>query len=225
MRLALIAILLAAAACSPVNVDDDAKIPPQVARHHAMTNFKIAVHSVTPVAEQLCRDSAPRKNCDFNVVVDDRPGLSADARQSLDVDGRPVLTFNAAMIVQARNVDEIAFIVAHEAAHHIADHLARLRQIAIRGADQSTTALGMAAVGAPVPEPSDEGIARARARLKDFELEADALGAQIAATAGFDPLNGAQVFLRISDPGDHALGSHPANGERLRTVRRTVRGF
>ena len=62
----------------------------------------------------------------------------------------------------------------------------------------------------------------ARTFSKDFELEADALGAEIAWRAGFDPLLGAQFFTRLPDPGNRFLGSHPPNAQRLAVVQQTV---
>lgn len=62
----------------------------------------------------------------------------------------------------------------------------------------------------------------ARAYSKDYELQADRLGAIIAWDAGYDPEKGAQFFLRIADPGDTFLGTHPANAARIALVRKTV---
>ena len=58
----------------------------------------------------------------------------------------------------------------------------------------------------------------ARTYSKTFELEADALGALMAARAGYDPLRGADFFFRVPDPGNKFLGTHPANADRLATV-------
>jgi predicted Zn-dependent protease len=62
----------------------------------------------------------------------------------------------------------------------------------------------------------------ARSYSREFELEADALGAEIAFQAGFDPVRGAQFFNRLPDPGDVFLGSHPPNAERKAVVAATV---
>ncbi|MDZ4136092.1 MAG: M48 family metalloprotease, partial [Paracoccaceae bacterium] len=62
----------------------------------------------------------------------------------------------------------------------------------------------------------------ARRYSKGFELEADALGAEIALRAGLDPVRGAQFFARIPDPGDAFLGTHPPNADRMATVRAAV---
>lgn len=59
----------------------------------------------------------------------------------------------------------------------------------------------------------------ARAYSKEFELEADALGARIAALAGYDPVKGAAYFQRIPDPGNEFLGTHPPNAARIAVVK------
>jgi predicted Zn-dependent protease len=63
----------------------------------------------------------------------------------------------------------------------------------------------------------------ARSYSREFELEADALGAEIALRAGYDPVRGSGFFDRLPDPGDRFLGSHPPNSERKALVAQTVR--
>ena len=62
----------------------------------------------------------------------------------------------------------------------------------------------------------------ARQYSQEFELEADALGAEIAFAAGFDPLRGAAFFDRLPDPGKKFLGTHPPNAERKALVAATT---
>jgi predicted Zn-dependent protease len=62
----------------------------------------------------------------------------------------------------------------------------------------------------------------ARRYSKGFELEADALGTEIAWRAGFDPLVGAQFFSRLPDPGNRFLGTHPPTGQRYEVVAQTM---
>ena len=84
----------------------------------------------------------------------------------------------------------------------------------------ATLPVAMAAAGRPDGEIG--AVVGARSYSKEFELEADALGTVIAARAGFDPVRGAEFFLRIPDPGNRFLGTHPANAERIATVRRAA---
>jgi predicted Zn-dependent protease len=61
----------------------------------------------------------------------------------------------------------------------------------------------------------------ARRFSKAFELEADAMGTEIALRAGFNAVRGSAFFDRLPDPGNRFLGSHPANAERKALVRAT----
>lgn len=190
----------------------------------AAGNFRAVVASVEPVAEQECRARAPRLDCDFRIVVDDRPGLPPNAFQTLDPQGRPVIGFTTALIADARNRDELAFVLGHEAAHHIAGHLARTQQSAMAGALILGTLASVAgAGGGDVRVAQNIGASvGARTYSKDFELEADALGTVIAYRAGYDPARGARFFDRLPDPGNRFLGTHPPNADRRSTVLRTL---
>lgn len=236
MRFIPLLVILALGACTPAAVvppSSQVFVPQQaaqpiVSQQEAVANFNIAVQRIEPVAERLCRQQRPSANCDFRIIVDTRPGQPVNAYQTLDRSGRPILAFTVPLIADARNRDEIAFVMAHEAAHHIAGHIPRQQanaQIAAvlitglagaLGATDATTIEAAGQIGATVG---------ARSYSKNFELEADALGTRIAAAAGFDPLRGAQFFFRVPDPGDRFLGTHPPNADRLRTVQQVAAGL
>ncbi|MDN3710915.1 M48 family metalloprotease [Paracoccus cavernae] len=65
----------------------------------------------------------------------------------------------------------------------------------------------------------------ARYYSRDWELEADYLGAIVALNAGYDPEHGAQFFARIPDPGDRILGTHPSRAARMAQVARAVNDY
>lgn len=238
MRFSHLVLALALAACTPVVIDRPASVAipaiqpqpeaPKVSRGQAMRNFNTAVARIEPLAEQRCRQQTSGQNCDFLIIVDDRPNQPVNAYQTLDRNGRPILAFTVPLIEDARNVDEIAFVMAHEAAHHIEGHIARAQSNAMVGAALSGLIAG--ALGASDQATIDSftrvgATVGARSYSKEFELEADALGTRIAAAAGFDPLRGAQFFFRVPDPGDRFLGTHPPNADRLRTVQRVAAGL
>ena len=193
----------------------------------AARSFVNVVNTLEPVAERECRARTTGVNCNFNIVVDDRPGQPANAFQTLDKQGRPIVAFTLALIADARNEDELAFVLGHETAHHIAGHIGRQQQNAVAGA---VVAGGLAvllggdssAIEAAQRTGAQVG---ARSYSKNFELEADALGTVLTKRAGYDPVRGAQFFARIPDPGDRFLGTHPPNASRLDTVRRTAAGL
>ncbi|MBJ6371331.1 M48 family metalloprotease [Sedimentitalea arenosa] len=199
----------------------------QMTPEQAARSFTDVVRAVEPVAEQECRRRSPSLNCDFLIAVDRNPRAQPNAFQSVDPQGRPVLTFTVSLIGSVNNADEMAFVMGHEAAHHIADHLSRQRLNAAAAADIFGSLATLTGGGAAdIATAQELGAAvGARAYSKEFELEADQLGTIITYRAGFDPLVGAQYFTRIPDPGDRFLGSHPPNAARMDAVARTVRAL
>ncbi|MGK7754096.1 MULTISPECIES: M48 family metalloprotease [unclassified Roseovarius] len=192
-----------------------------------LARFRQVVARVEPVAERECQARGGNVNCDFNVVLDDRPGRPPNAFQTLDRSGRPILAFTAALIADVRNEDELAFIFAHEASHHIRRHIPRQQQSAAAGAIllgglATLAGAGTGAVDAATNVGASVG---ARSYSKEFELEADALGTIIAKKSGYNPIRGAEYFTRIPDPGNRFLGSHPPNAQRIETVRRVNAQF
>lgn len=190
----------------------------------AAANFSRVVERMEPVVDAECRATRPRRNCDFIIVVDTRPGAPPNAFQTLDESGRPVIGFTVALLADARNQDELAFILGHEAGHHIAGHIPRRAEqartgaliagalAALTGADDRTVQQ-MAGIGGEIA---------ARRFAPAFELEADALGTRLAWRAGFDPERGAAFFNRIPDPGNAFLATHPPNAQRQAVVRATL---
>ena len=232
-----IAALTLFAACDPATISGPVSQPsPQPAAQRqtgtfsastAARSFVSVLRTVEPVAERECRTRTTGVNCDFNIVVDDRAGQPANAYQTEDKAGRPVIAFTLALIADARNEDELAFIMSHEAAHHIEGHIARQQQNAVAGAVIFAGLATLSGGDATAVETAQRLGAQVGARRysKDFELEADALGTVITKRAGYNPLRGAEFFARIPDPGDRFLGTHPPNASRLDTVRRTAAGL
>ena len=186
--------------------------------------FLQTVAAVAPVAKEICLEKQIVGNCDFQIFVDPRLRLPENAYQTVDYSGRPLIGFTLALLSDARDADEIAFVMGHEAAHHILGHLAQQAQTAQRAAQA-------AAVTA-----ADQGQSRRQIRTaqraaalaategysKLFELQADALGAEIALRAGFDPLLGAAFFDRLPQPHHGEASSHPDNRTRKALVAQTV---
>ena len=212
MRWLVFAVMMALAACDTTTLAGGDP-GPQVSRQQADENFSSAVSRIKPVAERLCQDRRAVQNCDFRFVIDDTPGRAPNAFQSLGVDGRPVLTFTVSLIADARNRDEIALIIAHEAAHHIEGHLGRLNQEVAKQRALSAASADQAEAGAGVSM---------HAKVHAFELAADALGAQIALAAGFDPRIAMQIYRRLPMPAGGHSRTHPAKAERLQAVRQAM---
>lgn len=221
-RMLLLAVLLLTAAC-----DVGVRVPPAptAGAESSRRAFAKVVAAVEPVAEAECRNRTSGVNCDFLIFVDPDPRAQPNAYQAQDQQGRAEITFTLTLIDSAENSDELAFVLSHEAAHHILGHLQRQAQNAAAGA---AILGGLASKDGASPydirRAEQLGAALgARSYSKDYELEADQLGAVIAYRAGFDPLRGAAYFARLPDPGDRFLGTHPPNATRVWVVRETVR--
>ncbi|MEP5758172.1 MAG: M48 family metallopeptidase [Litoreibacter sp.] len=227
--LPIVAALAFVVACEPVQTSTpapqtEAVQQPRPATPSGQVNFAAVVRVVEPVAEQECRARAPDLNCDFKIIIEADKNAPPNAYQTIDRSGRPIIGFTQALIDDARNADELAFVLGHEAAHHIEGHLQQQAENATAGALLG----GILAAGLGVPTDLATqvgGTVGARAYSKSNELEADALGTIITKKTGFDPLRGAQFFTRIPDPGDRFLGTHPPNAERIAIVRRVNAGL
>ncbi|QOL82564.1 M48 family metalloprotease [Pseudooceanicola spongiae] len=203
----------------------DAAFPSRLDADSAARQFAQVVSTVEPVAERYCRAARNDDKCDFHIIVDTRKRSQPNAFQTIDDNGQPVLIFTIALIADMRNPDELAFVMSHEASHHIRDHLSRQRfnaDTSAREYGQAAASKGAsrAAIRRAVALGAELG---ARSYSKQFELEADYLGAQIARSAGYNPLIGAQYFQRLPDPGEQFQSSHPPNAERMATVRAALR--
>ncbi len=229
MRRIVLLLVLAIAGCTATAPAPIAYPEPQggaatVNAQAAPKDFNAISRNIGAQARSECRRRTSGGNCDFKIVVDPNPRAQVNAYQTLDKEGRPVIIFTQSMIKSARNGDELAFVMGHEAAHHIRGHLARQSANAEAGA----VALGGLAVllgsdAAGIESAQKLGaVVGARSYSKEFELEADQLGTIITYKAGYNPLIGVKFFERIPDPGDRFLGTHPPNAQRVQIVNQTA---
>lgn len=221
---ACVLALMVAGCDLPQTGDTQPGTPARLGSEAAARQFALVVQTVEPEIERYCRARRADGRCAFRIAIDHRRRSAPNAFQTLDENGQPVLIFTLALIADMRNPDELAFVMAHEASHHILDHLGQQRRYAEQGArEYAEIAARSGASKSAVRRASAMGAAfTARSYSKQFELQADALGTRIAFTAGYDPLIGAQYFTRIPDPGEEFLGSHPPNSERMATVRKAL---
>ena len=224
------ALLIAAlSGCVPA-VSPDVATGPPISKQQA-EQARLAVDRLVrvttrmePVIEAECRAFSLQRNCDYRLVVDDRVELPPNAFQTVDRRGRPVIGVTLAMISEVKSDDELAFVLGHEAAHHIAGHISQRERDAQKGA----TLLGMMVQAQGADARTVQEARRAGAELgsrlyaQDYELEADRLGTIITWDAGYNPLKGAAFFKRLPEPSQTVLGTHPANALRLDVVRKTV---
>ena len=187
--------------------------------------FQEISRSVGKEARAECLRQRRVSNCDFTILVDLNPRAAANAFQTLDDKDQPVIIFTRAMIQSAQNPDELAFVMGHEAAHHVLGHIDRQTENAQESAAIFNRLGKLYGEEGKELERSQKLGAEVgvQVNVKEFELEADQLGTIITYNAGYNPLIGAKYFDRIPDPGDRFLGTHPPNAERVEIVKQTAR--
>jgi Zn-dependent protease with chaperone function len=234
-------VLLAVSACTASYAPPPATAPaspaavrPAEGRPQTRGDYNRAVARIEPVAEAYCREEnpgAPPRYCDFRYVFDADPASPPNAMQTRSDSGRPVVVMTASLLGLMRDPDEIAFVLGHESAHHIAAHLPRQQQSQVLGAlilggivAASGQAAGTPASQQAIRDAMDLGaVVGGRAYSQDYELEADWLGAFITVRAGYDPERGALIFARPALSGSGGpviLSSHPASPRRLALITR-----
>ena len=225
-------LLLAACASAPAikdfdRVSADRSIGPQEMESNFIPPngaFASVVAVVEPVGEDLCRRYRPQFNCDFEVVVYKKNPNLVNAFQTIRSNGRPLVVFSQGLIENARNEDELAFVLGHEMAHHLEGHLYQQYQTARSGAERFGGLISLVGASDRLVRNAEHFGARLGGQKfsKTYELEADRLGTWIATIAGYDALRGAAFFMRMSDLGDQLLGTHPPNQARVETVRKAM---
>lgn len=169
----------------------------------AMAAYGRVAGRVKASADTLCRERPPSggaETCNFSFAISDDRSAPPNAFQSRSAGGRPTITLTVRLLERLEDDHQIALVLSHEAAHHLAGHIDRMN--------------GRASSDAFLPGPG-------RSRGKGFELEADWVGSFISEAAGYDPQVGARVFSR-SGAGDvrksSGSSSHPSSSERLKVI-------
>jgi predicted Zn-dependent protease len=119
--------------------------------------------------------------------------------------------------------DEVAMIMGHEMAHALREH-ARERmgkQLATRGAIELGSALlGLGGVGRTVADMGGQLLTLKFSR--DDESEADLVGMELAARAGYNPRSGVTLWQKMMEASKGAppqfLSTHPASATRIKDI-------
>ncbi|MDY6978330.1 MAG: M48 family metallopeptidase [Pseudomonadota bacterium] len=156
-------------------------------------------------------------------VIDDAKTVNAWAMAG----GR--MAVYTGLIEQLKLTDaELAQIMGHEIAHALANHTAEQMSVAI------ATQLGVSAVGIAT-DASDSSLtagaiaAQLAVQLpnsRTAESEADRIGIELAARAGYDPQAAVTLWQKMEKVSGNGppqfLSTHPAPGNRQKTLRQLV---
>lgn len=229
MRIVLCLVVLMVTGCAPTL--DYQKASPQEVKREQVIQGRMAVQirqqreqRLARVANRLqsatkryCRSINPsRANCFFPVNLVDDQGLNAFA------DGEKVY-IPTGMLRFSETDDELAYVVSHELAHNILNHLGKKSGNAALGTVFDI--LVIAATG--VDTQGAFANAGRGAYSQAFEAEADYLGVYIAASAGYDVAQAPLIWRKMAVENQAGIvkqynSSHPSTPERFVALSNTV---
>jgi predicted Zn-dependent protease len=229
MRAVLFAILLLLAACatSPLGRSQLQLLPADQLNQMGLEAFQ-KVRQTTPrsrdpalnayvqcVADAITAEvGGPRGGGAWDVVVFREPQANAFA-----LPGGKIGVYTGLLDV-ARTQGQLAAVIGHEVAHVIAQHHNERvsQQLAVQLvsdlAGGSPTAMALLGIGAQV------GILLPYSRIQ--ESEADKVGLDLMASAGFDPREAIDLWRNMErasgSGGIEFLSTHPSSGSRVREL-------
>lgn len=174
------------------------------------------------IAEAI-QDYPRTRNWDWSVKVIDDP----DTVNAWCMAGGKMAIYTGLLNKVKPTDDELAQVMAHEIAHALANHTAEKMSVAM------ASQLGILAIGAATSD-SNRGAALTGAALaanlaiqlpnsRTAEAEADRMGIELAAKAGYDPYAAATLWEKMGRVGGsnppEFLSTHPAPGNRQATLR------
>lgn len=169
------------------------------------------------------RQDAPGWQWEVNVV-------ESDDLNAFCMPGGKIIFF-AGLINRLRlNDDEIAIVMGHEIAHALREH--SREQVSQALAAQAAIGLGAAVFGlgqgtANLAGAGYEALVATRFSRND-ESEADSIGLELAARAGFDPRAGVTLWQKMmtakegSGAPPEFLSSHPADASRVQQIEKLL---
>lgn len=226
-----LALTLAACDQSPTGRTQVTLVPDQQMAAIGARTFDEMLRQQAVVSDA---DVLSRVRCITRALVDSLPDEQGDWTLAVLEDATPnafalpggKIGINSGMLRVASTSDQLAAVIAHEIGHVIADHSnERLtQQLAVQG--------GLMLVDLLAEEPGSlahEALRRALGLGAQYgvllpysrthETEADLIGLELMADAGFDPRASLSLWEKMASAADGAplefLSTHPSNERRL----------
>lgn len=140
------------------------------------------------------------------------------------------IAFYSGLISQLKATDdEIAQVMGHEVAHALASHTRERMSVAMAG-DLATQLLASTSVGAKVGAQNIDIMGALIWKLPNSragESEADRIGIELAAKAGYNPQASVQLWEKMEQlsggkSGFNMLSTHPSNEARIDALKKLV---
>ncbi len=165
------------------------------------------------------REDAPRWNWEVNVI-------SSDELNAFCMPGGKIMFYSGLINKLQLSDDEIAIVMGHEIAHALREHSREQVSQAIAAKTAislGATLLGLGGASADVANLGYEKFV-ATSFSRDDESEADRIGLELAARAGYDPRTGVGLWrkmIQASKGGARPpefLSTHPAEENRIHEI-------
>jgi predicted Zn-dependent protease len=224
-------LALALAGCATISREEEGQIGAQM---HAQLRYeaylledRVVGAYVTELGRRVAEAGGQAdRDYRFFVVVD--PAINAFAAPG------GYVYVNTGTILQARNVAELAGVLAHEVGHvarrHLAENLGRRRTVNTArqiGVLAAAVAAGPAGASAASLLGGLASLAALNSFGRDAEREADAFAVEVLPEAGYDPEGLVSFFQTLmrqpsEAPSGSFLSDHPATEERIDETRRMI---
>jgi predicted Zn-dependent protease len=227
-------LLLATAACGTLTVSEEKELGQQAQREvrerFQLFRDRVVVSYVRQMGAKLIAGAGPSP-FEFRFYVIEDESINAFAIPA------GAIYVNTGLILQAQDASELASVLAHEAGHVTARHVAQLyRRQRNTGVGANLLSLAIAILsGNPYIANAGQmatGVAATAytsSFTRDAERQADRLAVETMINAGYDP-NGMVAILETlqkeggAGPTWDLLNSHPGTDERIASVRADIAG-
>lgn len=201
-----------------------AKLKADAAAKGTLNRDQALLHRVNAIAARLeqqtgsFRKDAPGWNWESNVI-------SSDEINAFAMPGGKIMVYTGLVNQLRLTDDELAVVLGHEIAHALREH--SREQVSQSVAAQTAIGLGSALLGlgqgAAQLGNAGYGALIATRFSRTDEDEADRIGLELTARAGYDPHAGVSLWQKMlaakSGSGSPAfLSSHPTDASRIQTI-------
>jgi predicted Zn-dependent protease len=154
------------------------------------------------------------KEWQWDITVIKTPAINA-----LCMPGGKIAVFTGILDALKLTDDELAVVLGHEMAHALREH-ARARTAKVTLTNVGTLAIGLV-IGGNVGELARQGGGLLTLKFnRDDERDADLIGLELAARAGYDPRSGLTLWQKMAQVAKNApptwLSTHPSGEDRIR---------
>jgi predicted Zn-dependent protease len=154
------------------------------------------------------------KEWQWDITVIKTPAINA-----LCMPGGKIAVFTGILDALKLTDDELAVVLGHEMAHALREH-ARTRTAKVTLTNVGTLAIGLV-IGGNVGELARQGGGLLALKFnRDDERDADLIGLELAARAGYDPRSGLSLWQKMAQVAKNTpptwLSTHPSGEDRMR---------